>query len=460
MGGPDSIYMTPTSSTSSTFKGDSQYATDLQAVIDRSVALASLPMQEYQTEQTAMQAESSELGTLTDKFTALGSALDSLSQAASQSNLTANSSDSTVLTATATAGADQGSYALEIMDAGSSATSMSGSSGVADPSKSGITPSTNFTLTVTTDPTGTPQAQTLTFSTTGTSLNELRDAINSQAGLNARATIVNVGSSAQPDYRLSIQSTQTAPQQIQLNDGTNDLLQFQTTGSRVQYRVNGGQTDFYSDSRNLTLSSGLTVNILGAKPGSPVNVTVSQDDAAIGSALSGLATAYNAAVDELNKNHGSAGGALTGNAVLGSLSSALWQTASYQGSSGSLTQVGLDLDKTGHISFNQTAFSTLSPSALSQFLGSTSSGFIAAAQSAIDGATGTSGSLSSASTLVQSSLKSQADRIANSQQQIDDLKTRLQTQMASANAMLAQLEQQAQYFTSMFQVMAGNSSGK
>lgn len=450
--------MTPTSSASS-FNGDSQYASDLQAVIDRAVAIASLPMKQYQTEQTALQAQASELTTLTGTFTGLSSALDSLTQAADQSNLKAVSSDTSVLSASTAVGAAAGFYTLEIMDAGSTATSMSAASGVTDPAKSGITSSKNFTLTVTTDPNGTPQTQTFTFSTTGTSLNELRDAINAQAGLNARATVVNVGSSTQPDYRLAIQSLQTAPQQIQLNDGTTDLLQSQSEGARVRYRVNGGQTDFYSDSRTLTLSPGLTVNILAAKPGSQVNVTVAQDNSGLTAALSGVATAYNATVDEINKNHGSAGGAMTGNAVLGSLSSALWQISTYQTNSLSMAQLGLVLDKTGHLSFDQTKMSS-DPSQVQQLLGSSTTGFLAAAHSALDSVTKTDGSLDSASSLIQTSLAAQADRIANSQQQIEDLRIRLQNQMASANAMLAQLEQQASYFTSMFQAMSANSSTK
>jgi flagellar hook-associated protein 2 len=445
------------------FAGNSRYAQDFQAVIDRAVAIASLPLKQYQNQQATLQAESAELSVLTAKFTALRAALDNVGTIATGANRKAASSDSAVLTATASSSAAEGTYTLDIRDAGSAATSLSESASITDPSKQGLSDSTSFTLTVKTDP-GKPEEQikTFTFSTSGSSLNALRDAINSQQDLHARATVVNVGTADKPDYRLSIQSTDLAPQTIQLNDGSTDLLTGQSEGSRVTYRLNGGTTDFTSDSRTLALAEGLTVNVLTAKAGSPVTISVSNDSSGISAALTSFANAYNAAVDEMDKNRGSGGGALTGNAVLGSLSSALHQVMFYQGDSMSLSELGLVLDKNGHLSLDSDLFSkaTADLSKITQFLGSSTKGFVSAAAAALDGITGTNGSLTSASDIISDSLKLQDKLIGDNQDRVDELRTRLEAQMAAADAMIAQLEQQANYMNSMFQAMMQNSKNQ
>jgi flagellar hook-associated protein 2 len=442
------------------FTGNSRYAQDFQSVIDRSVAIASLPMKQHQNQLAAMQGESAELSLLTAKFTALGTALDRLTTAA---GIQATSSDPSVLTATAAADAAKGTYTLDIRDVGSAATSLSAGAAILDPSVSGLSTATAFTLTVKTDPgTGAETTRTISFSTIGTSLNALRDAINSQPGLHVRATVVNVGTSTAPDYRLSIQSMDLAPESIQLNDGTSDLLTAQANGSRVTYRINGGTQDFTSDSRTLALSQGLTVDVLSAKPGTPVTVSVDDNANAISSALTNFATYYNALIDELGKNHGSGGGALTGNSVIGSLSSTLSNMMFYEGNSTSFSEIGLVMDSSnnGHITLDPALFAKASEnlSQVTGFLGSSTSGFISNAQSALDSVTGLTGSLTSASDGMETELKTQNQRITDDQDRIDQLRTRLEAQMAASDALIAQLEQQANYFTSMFKAMAADTS--
>lgn len=449
------------STTSTTlFTGSSRYSNDFKAVIQRAVDIATLPITQYKSQQTTLNAESSELSTLSGSFSALQSALTSLSTATTGAKKSAISSNTSVLNATAATGATAATYTLDVTNAGSSASSLSASSGlgkVTDPSVGGLTSSSSFTLTEITDP-GTPQAATgtFTFSTAGTSLNELRDKINAQSGANVQATVVNVGSGDAPDYRLSIQSTKLAAQQIQLNDGSQDLLSYQAPGAKVQYKLNGSTEQFSSDSRTLSLSPGLTVNILSASSGVPVTLTVSNDSSKVNSALSGIALAYNAAVDELDKNRGQAGGALSGNSIVNALSSTLQNLSFYDNGSTSLASLGLTLGKDGHLTLDQTAFSAAmqNPDAVQQFLGSSSSGFIAAAQSLLNGVTGANGTLTSASQITQDDLKQQQQLIDDTQARVDRMQTDLQAQMSAADSLIAQLEQQATYITDMFQAMA------
>ncbi len=98
------------------------------------------------------------------------------------------------------------------------------------------------------------------------------------------------------------------------------LLNTLTTGSNVTYQLNGQSNVISSDSRSLTLSTGLTVNVLQA---GSTDINVTQGSTQTSNALSAFATAYNNIVDELAKSRGQNGGALTGQSIVYTLSSSL-----------------------------------------------------------------------------------------------------------------------------------------
>ena len=75
----------------------------------------------------------------------------------------------------------------------------------------------------------------------------------------------------------------------------------------------------------------------------------------------------------------------------------------------------------------------------------------------MDAIIGSSGSLIAVSDGVKADLKQQQQLIDENTARVDDLQTRLQNQMAAADALIAGLEQQASYMTLMIQAMAQNS---
>ena len=223
---------------------------------------------------------------------------------------------------------------------------------------------------------GTP----VTITPSGNSLSALADAINS-SGANVSATIVNLGSPSAPNYQLSLQSTQLGDITLQLNDGTNDLMGTLSAGAQATYQVNGQPaTPISSDSSTVTIAPGVTADLLSAGNST---VTVSESSTDQANALSSFATAYNAAVDELNLNRGQGGGALTGDSLIYTLSQSLRDISGFTGGSGSvqnLTDLGLTFDDNGHLNFDQTVFSNAvasDPGDVGAFLGSpTTSGFL------------------------------------------------------------------------------------
>jgi len=425
----------------------SKYSSDLQQVLARAVAIASLPLTQLNNQLTTLQNRSTALNSLNGKFSALQTALQGVSNAAVSSS--AEVSDKSVITAQSDLTAKPGSYAIHVVDPGapSSALSLDTLPAVQNPFSQSISTATSFTLTVG----GTP----VTVTPTGNTLSALADAINS-SGANVTASIVNLGSPAAPNYQLSLQSSKLGNITIQLNDGSQDLMGVLSAGSEAQYQVNGNPaTPISSDSSTVTIAPGVTVDLLSAGDST---VSVSQSSTVQSNALSSFVAAYNAAVDELSANRGKGGGALTGDALIYTLSQSLRNMSGFTGGGGAvqnLTDLGLTFDKTGHLNFDQTVFGNVAsahPNDVSAFLGSPSTGgFLKDATDTMNGLEDpNTGSIQTSITSAQTAVDNQNQKISDEQDRIDALTSNLTAKIDAADALIASLEQQQSYFTTLF----------
>jgi flagellar hook-associated protein 2 len=560
---------TPTSSV--IFNGSSRYSSDFQAIITRSVAIASMPISQLNTQHDALTAEQKDMQTLDTKFTALQTAIGTLNDAIVSGSLGATLSDDSTLTASVGTGALEGNYSVEVTDLGAYTTTLSATPGpckVTTPSTQSlsslatpafvlkvgttnytITPATNTlngladainattaanvqasvvnagtagapdyrlslqstqlgnfgiqltdgsislaaeqvrgnatdTYTATQSPApgpnlvADPDKQNIThlakptFSLTvgsnsytlapvSNTLTSLVDSINANTDAGVHATLVDVGSTSSPDYRLSLQSATLGDVAIQLNDGSADLQNEQVRGSLATYKVNGVAEEAESNSRTVTIAPGLTVNLLhqSQTAGQATNITLTRQSTPISDALQAFSTAYNAAVDELDKQRGTANGSLAGNSIVNDLSGALESmtnnTLSGTGVN-SLAAIGLQLDQTGHMSFTPLDFlsADFSDSAgVTKFLGAADTGgFLKTATDAINQIEDPiHGSLKTSLTSVQTEITSTTDQISTEQSRVDALQASLQEQMASADAAIAMMEQQYDYMSQMFQ---------
>src|SRR5205823_4505985 len=129
-------------------------------------------------------------------------------------------------------------------------------------------------------------------------------AINTQYSDKVRAAVLNVGSTASPDYRISLQAVTLGDLQPDLLDGGVSLQQQQTVGAQAHYIVNGSGADVFSSSPAVTITDGVTVNLKGSAPGVPVNITVTRSSSAVSNALASFAAAYNDAVDVVGGQYG------------------------------------------------------------------------------------------------------------------------------------------------------------
>lgn len=432
------------------FSGSSRYANDFQQIIERAVAIASLPLSQLNKQKEAMTAQSTALSDLDTKFSALQTALDNLQKATGGSSLSAALSDSTVARATLSAGALEGVYSLSVITLGAQTSTLSSASlpKVSDPATGNISAAASFTLSV--------GGTNYTITPSANSLSQLVQAINASPA-DVRATLINLGTSAAPDYRLSIQSSKLGNISIQLNDGAANLLDVLSTGSPATYQINGQPTTpISSDSRTVTISPGLSVDLLKA---GTTDITVSRTPGSIRDSITALVTAFNAAVDEVDKHRGQSKGALAGHSLIFSLGASLRQIGGYSGGSGSLkdlTALGLTFNKQGKLVFDPGTFDGAAASdfdSLLSFLGSTTtSGFLKSASTSLNNLEdSTSGILQTAISSLKKEILDQDKRIGDNQSRISLMRETLTARIAAADALIASLEQNVILFNGLFE---------
>ncbi|HWE49106.1 MAG TPA: flagellar filament capping protein FliD [Bryobacteraceae bacterium] len=433
------------------FTGVSKFATSLQQVLTRAVGIASLPLQSLQTGLTTLNSQEAALQGLDTNFSSLQIALSSIQSAVTSGLLSTSVSNGGIASATAGAGASAASYTLEVDNLGaySTALSVAGAAPVTDPTTQGISSSTVLTLSIG----GTPT----TITAASTSLQDLASAINSQAAGQAQATIVNVGSTSSPDYRLSVQAASLGTGAIDLTDPSGDLISSSTAGVPASYIVDGAPA-ISSTTRNITLAPGLTVSLLGqSAAGVATTITVKTDTSTLASAFSNFASAYNAAADAISAQRGKDAGALSGDSTLQSLSSTLSQLGTFTNGTpaSALANFGVTLDQNGQLSVDTGAFTSAANANLSTLIstlgGADTGGFLQFATNALSGIEdSTTGILPAHEASVNGQITAQNTQIASEQATVNQLQTNLTAQISLADSTLAELESQVSYVTGLF----------
>ena len=449
-------------SSNAIFTGTSRFSNDFQQVINRSVAIASLPISQLTNRKNALADQSGEVASLQTKFSSLQTALQNIGNSTGLSSLTAAVSDAGIARVSLGTGATPASYSLEVVSLGNATNASSAGTlaRVSDPATQNISAASSFNLQI--------NGVATTITPAANTLNSLVAALNITPGLNVQASLVNIGSTVAPDYRLSIQSTNLNADTLQLNDGTTDLLNTTTTGTAATYKVNGLPTPIASNSRTITLAPGVTAELLApSTTGVASNITVTRQAFLIGSALNALVNSFNSAADELAKNRGKGGGALTGNSLILELGNKLRSLSAYSGTGTipSLTSLGITFDGKGHLSYDSTVFNAAAASnlnAVSAFLGSTATGGFL--KSAFDVLTSigdaTNGALTKAGSALQEQAIAQQARIDASQARVDQLRTNLQAQLARADAQVAALEQSYNVLSGLFLAQQTSNQNK
>jgi flagellar hook-associated protein 2 len=441
---------------SSIFSGSSRFATDFTQVIERSVALASLPVTQLGSQRTRLSDQASALGTLGQAVSSLRGAVKAVDEA--RSALSVSSSDGMSVAASAELTALPGTYAIDVVSTGSRTTAFSDESlpKITDYLTQNISTAASLTLHV--------DSAVFPIVPTPANLASLVTAINEQAAAGVQAVIVNMGTASNPDFRISLQSSRLGPVAIQLEENDADpqsLLTQPVQGTYASYRINGqpSGSPLTSDSASqISVAPGLKIDLL--KAGSS-EVVVKHDVNKLTGALSGLAAAYNGLMTKLDEGRGESSSPLAAQSIVGSITQSLRRLTAFSspGAVSSLADLGFTFSDKGVLSFDSVKFGSLNSSDAFEFLGSLDeNGLLASATDMLDMIeSDSSGLLPTSIESLKAQLTETDRQIAANQERVELLKQRLASQMAAADALIGAMEQQVSYMNGLFEAMRINA---
>lgn len=377
---------------------------DVNSIVSKLMAVESRPLTLLQKKEASYQAKITAYGTLKGALSTFQSSVSSLASASTFQTLSASASDSSILSASATSLASPGTYSIDVSTLAKAQTISS--TGQASTSTA-IGAGTSTTLTfsfgtisggalangIYTGSTFTQDAsqasKTVVIDSTNNSLQGIKDAINA-ANVGVTASIVNDGTEGSP-YRLMLTSSNTGlskSMKITASGGGDatitNLLSYDPAGTQNLTQTTAAQNASLSvnglaiSSTSNAVSSaipGVTLNL--SKTGSS-SLTVSNNTAAVTSAIQGFVKAYN----DVNNNLKTltaynpttkTGGLLIGDAptqqIQARLRSTIGAALSGVGSNTltNLTDVGISFLKDGTLSLDSSKLQSALSSNFSDF---------------------------------------------------------------------------------------------
>jgi flagellar hook-associated protein 2 len=287
---------------------------DFGQVVDQLVKAARIPVDRLTAQKATLNSKSTDYATLSTKLIALQSAADKVRLPSNFDRSSVSVSDATVLTATGSSSAVQGSYTVRV-------TQLAQSHQITNKAAKAVTSTTTdivsggsgtFTFRV-----GSGANQTVSLSATAT-IEDLKTAIN-DLGAGVTASVINAGSESTPAYRLALTSVSTGASNgvtIVADDTDLDFLNGSGTGgtdilqaAQDAVIVVGDPTlnpvTFQRSSNTMTDAiTGVTLTLNKKTTGSDtVSVNVSRDVTAVQTGIKNLATAYNDVVTFINERN-------------------------------------------------------------------------------------------------------------------------------------------------------------
>jgi flagellar hook-associated protein 2 len=339
------------------FTGVSQFSNDFQAIMERAVKIAQLPITALQNRTGDALQKKTLLSGVSAGVSGLAASLDALGAIADNQGLTATSSRPTVVSVLNSGATSAASYTINSVTSIAVAAAERSMTGYADSGATAVGSTGDFRLVV--------GSEQFDFTLTNNTLVGLRDKINT-LGAGVTASILTT---ADGNY-ISVAANTAGAKTLQLRDapdGANtNLLTTDNQGSDLVFHLNGIEV---RQPRNLVNSvvPGLTFTVL-SETSTETQLTLASGRSELASALSNFAASFNTVRGQLNSQIGSAAGLLSGNSLVTQLSGQLRQMASHRASSGSirgLAEVGLTFDSKGTMTFDSKVVDALTSDQLS-----------------------------------------------------------------------------------------------
>lgn len=426
-----------------TFTGLSKFSDDFQAIVNRTVAIANLPVQRLQSDQAALLSKKAAMGNLRSSVANLASALDSLGSVAGSRAVSATSSSSKV-SVSVTGSPVAASYVIsEIASLATTATATA-KTGLSDKMATpvaGPDHSLDFAIGGAT--------HTIALGESSDNLQGVADAINA-GDYGVRASIIDIGA-ASGQFFLALTASEAGPTAFSLKPSgggvETELLQQTNPGSYAQFKFNGQPVS----SRTNNISSvveGLAFAINETtSAGESIAISAQPSRNTLTAAMTTFVSAYNKVRDAIDAQSGELAGILSGDRIVYEVQSRMRAIVGVSGpdGAGSLAKVGLTMGADGKMSFDASAV---------QWMGDTD---LEAAFVFLSDAPGALGSIAddldqlsdpitglityelSSYDITDKRLTSQIETLS---QRVSATQTTLFAQLQAADALLAQLESQ------------------
>jgi len=444
------------------FSGISQYSSDLQSILQRAVSIAQLPIQQLQNNESDVLQKQQALTSVQSAVASLATSVGNLAQIAGNKALVASSSDPTLVTATSTGANAATSYTISNIQSIASPASEMSLTGYADSSTSPVSANGNLQLVLGS------KTYPITLNASQNNLVGLQNAINN-LGIGVTASIITTGTGATPNY-LSVSANAPGATTLQVNDvpavgPATDLLTATNQGSNTVFDLNGVPVSKTTASISDVIP-GVTFNVLGKTAGS-VAISLGSDRSQLAGAIADFVSKYNDAAAQVNAQIGQSAGPLSGNYIIRQVQDDLHQLTTYRAPGSSsivgLASLGISLDDTGKMSFDQNAFDSLSDSQLSDafaFFGSKTTGFGALSTTLTQLSDPVTGLIKVQQDGYTQQSQELSDRISTLNERITTMQNGLQMKLQKADALIATLQSQQNTLTASIDSLDYSVYGK
>jgi flagellar hook-associated protein 2 len=346
-----------------TFTGVSTYSSDLQTILTRAVSIASLPVKQMQNDQSTILGKKQALGGLSSSVAALADAVTKLGTVGDTSALSVSSSNANRVSVSNNGLTAAASYSITEITSIAKAASETTAAGVATADTTPVDADGHLELVFG------GQTHAIDISSSN-NLNTLAQKIN-DLGLGLTATVLNTGAVGNP-YYLSLTSATTGKTTLQLNDtagsAASNLLTSANQGANAEFKLNGLAVS-KPDNVISDVIPNLTFTIADKTAANEtVVLTAASSRGSLATALQTFVDAYNGVASARNAQIGTQAGILSGDSVIHQIGRSLSTLTGFTtrtagtGLVQSLADIGIELDKTGKMTFNAIKFYSL-PSA-------------------------------------------------------------------------------------------------
>jgi flagellar hook-associated protein 2 len=429
-----------------------QYATDFQAILNKAVQTAEVPLTQLQQQDSQVLGAKTALGSLESTVAALTSSLTALGTDGANLALAATSSNSAAVTATNSGATSPATYTINSVTTVATSASETSLGSYTD---SGSTPITTGTANA-----GAMQlvvgSHNYNFTLTNNNLTGLMNQIN---GLNSGIT-ASILTTAGGNY-LSLQANSTGATTLQLNDessgtGTN-IVSASNQGTNAEFHLNNIDIKQASNTVNNVIP-GLTFNIVGTSSAA-TTLTLASDPSQLSNDLQTFVTNYNALATAVKAQVGTSGGALVGDSVINQLQQTMQHMISHFSSSTgtveSLSALGVTFNGIdGTLTFDPTVVGAMGSSQIIdalKFIGSTTTGLGAFSQSFDQFSNPVTGLIQTEIASDTTSDTELQKHIASTTDQINAMQKNLAKQVEQADALESAYESQQTELTASLQ---------